>query len=168
MRGILLAAALSVAAAALAEEKNLAPDPSFQEGEKTWLGYVIENPSTWTFNAAQGGEPASVTLTGGRTFLHSSRFAVTAGKTYRIAFKAKGDGKVSPGLLWWKPEFGMAEPHWTRPEQPLAAEAAWKDFTVEFPASPESTEVYVRFEVTAGSATISSVSVVEVPAPAGG
>ena len=149
-----------------AAEDNLLPDPAFAQGEETWPAYVLEMPSVHSFIPAKDDAPAAVRLSGGRTFLHSSRFPVQGGRTYRLSFDARGDGKVWPGFLWWGEGFSMVQPHWTRPEEGLAVDDLWKCYAVEFPAPEASTEAYVRFEVKQGAVRLASVRVSECPEPA--
>lgn len=169
MRAILITAVvllLMVNPAGAAGEENMLPDPTFAQGEKTWSAYVIEMPSECSFIPAKDDEPAAVRLSGGRTFLHSSMFSVQGGRTYRLSFDARGDGKVWPGFLWWNEDSGMAQPHWTRPEEGQAVDDTWKCYAVEFSAPEGSAEAYVRFEVKERVVTVASVEVSERPTPA--
>jgi hypothetical protein len=149
-------------AAALAA--NPPPDVSGLELQKMlpWHFYVIEAPAEVQYAKGQA------TLTGGKAFLHSSVFKVEAGKDYQISLEAKGDGKVSVGLMWWK-AYGddgvsTADPHWTRIEEPTKVCESGHTVKATFKASPEATRAYLRLVVTEGSVTVSDLNVVEVKA----
>ena len=127
-----------------------------------WHFYVIEAPAEVQYTKGQAA------LKGGKAFLHSSVFKVEAGKEYHVSLKAKGDGKVSAGLMWWK-TYGddgvsTADPHWTRMEEPVKVCESGHTVKATFKASPEATRAYLRLVVTEGSVAVSDLNVVEVKA----
>lgn len=163
-----------------AAEKNLLPDPGFEQTLKLtneppedadpyelwvmlpWHHYVIEAPSEVQYD--QG----AVTVTGGKGFLHSAAFPVEAGKTYAVSFKARGGGKVSAGFLWWTryddDGIEMADPHWTRMEEPVKTGDDARDVTARFTASEKTTRAYIRLVVTEGTVRASDLKVTLVAA----
>ncbi|MFN2352880.1 MAG: hypothetical protein ABR497_13160, partial [Kiritimatiellia bacterium] len=113
--GIMIAGGILAASASAA---NLINDPGFKQtkfsplqSDSSWFWYQINGPSGAEVDPGAG----TITLTGGKTFLHSTRFPVKPGKQYNISVQAKGSGKVSFECLWWKAQGGMAEPHRTIP-----------------------------------------------------
>ena len=170
---IAVAAMLSFASLVSAQQ-NLLPDPDFaktrtvmeKEGEQArrhgpntpWKWHVIEAEANVTYN------DGFVEASGGKVFLHSAEFDVEPGKRYDVSFTATGDGKVSAGFLWWnrgKNEARtMAEPHWTRMDEPAEAgsdEPAKISATFEAPGDADTT--YLRLVVTDGTATLRNLQV---------
>jgi len=144
-----------------ADKKQLVPDGCFKEQDKQWKFYVIEMPAAAEFLKAGGGDPDRVKLTGGKAFLHSSAFDVKAGCKYRVAFRARGEGEVQVGMLWWEKydddSILMAKPHWTKQESATKPGKDWKNIEAEFTASEKATKAYIRFVVEKGEVEISEV-----------
>ena len=187
LRQIIVAALLMVvplaACSAVAKQnkettKNLLPDPVFAKSAQIathppkgvdglelrriepWSMFEIELPSTVTYGKG------SATLTGGRTFLHSSAFDVEPGKTYNISFKTSGDGKVSAGFLWWQAydldkRIEMANPHWTKMQEPADTTEKAQRIKAQFTAPADSHRAYLRLEITEGTVTVSNVKVLK-------
>ncbi len=154
------------ATAARAASKNLVPDPGFQKADfaplvdkTTWRWHPIAAPSEAALDKAK----KEVKLTGGKTFLHSPVFDVTPGHAYEIKVKAEGAGKVSIQCLWWTvykgDDIGMASPHCTMPQNPVALDNEAKTFDVLDGAPKDATRAYIRVIVEEGAVTISEPSV---------
>jgi len=113
-------------------------------------------------SAAHSGTNCAV-MSGGKGFLHSSVFDVTAGKTYTLRAWIKGDGKMDLGILWWAKyddeHIAMASPHWQHMEKPVAAQGAWKQVTASYTAPADATRAYVRIVVTDGKVFIDDVTI---------
>jgi len=159
---IVLALTLALAPLAIAETQNLIPDPAFKAAnfdplaeESSWWYYQIVLPSS----AEKQGD--AVTLEGGKTFLHSSPFAVEAGKTYAVQLSASGTGKLSIEILWWA-EYGeetgakMASPHRVVLVEPKAVMGDMKAFKGEAAAPEGATAAYIRIVAEDGTVTVTS------------
>ncbi len=172
MKIILIALPLMLAGAAVAQEKpaNLLPDPVFAEvnldplAEKTtWIWHEIVLPS----EARVDEQAKSMTLIGGKTFLHSGTFDVQPGASYAITLKAAGTGKVSVECLWWKryeeAAIEMTEPHRTISRTPVEVTAEGIKVDVHDTAPEGATKAYIRIVVEGGEVTLSEPSVTPAP-----
>jgi len=151
---------------AAAGPQNLIPDPQFKNFDydplkhrevwkQRWIPYQIKAPSEWKLDAGK----QAVELKGGQTFLHSPRFAVTAGKKLSVAVTAEGSGKVSVQFLWWKEDGGMTEPHRTIPVEPVEVKGASQRITGTDTAPEGAAEAYIRIVVEEGTVTVSQPEV---------
>jgi len=145
-------------------QDNLLPDPEFKQADfkplaekTTWRWYQINAPSEAKV------EGAAVSMTGGKTFLHSSRFAVTPDQSYQISLKAQGKGKVSIESLWWAADGSMTKPHRTFAVKPMDVTEAAQDVAGADTAPKEAKEAYIRVVVEEGTVTVSAPKVVVAP-----
>lgn len=156
-----------------AGKKNLLPDAKFKKADldpladpdkTTWCWYVIEVPS----EATRDKKKKSVTLKGGKTFLHSSAFDVVAGQAYEMELTAEGEGKVSIESLWWtrydKDGIGQASPHRTWAVKPVEIKGEQKLIAGTDTAPEGAKQVYIRIVVESGTITISKPGVYRAPA----
>jgi hypothetical protein len=163
MRGLTIGLALLVVsfvgmAAALADG-NALPDPKFSNAhfaplaeKTTWLSYVIESPSTTKLDKKTN----SVTMTGGKTFLHSSKFAVEPKAKYSYKLTVKGTGTVSIQTLWWTKDDAMAKPHRTfSVKKVVLKNGETKTITGTDTASANAAKAYIRIVVEKGTVTVS-------------
>ena len=158
-------ATVGLSATSQLHAQNLVPDPGFKqadfspeaaiENKTTWLWYQIVAPSEATLDKAKG----AVTMKGGKTFLHSSRFKVAAGKSYHVAVKAQGTGKVSLEYLWWTADGGMTKPHRTIPVKQAELKDATQALEGADKAPEGAAEAYIRIVVEEGTVTISEPNV---------
>lgn len=155
--GVFVCVALATGMGAAAD--NLVPDPEFKEAdfttmpeEYTWIYYQIAGPSS-----VEKGD-GQVTLTGGRSFLHSAAFDVEPGREYEVSVQAEGQGKVSIEMLWWQRHtrlsIAMADPHRTIPVEPTEVDGEQTVSGVAT-ASPDAKRAYIRFVVEDGTVTLS-------------
>jgi hypothetical protein len=169
----MIALPLILAGAAVAQEKpaNLLPDPAFADvnldplAEKTsWIWHQIVLPS----EASADKQAKSMTLSGGKTFLHSGTFDVKPGASYAITLRAAGTGKVSVECLWWKryeqAAIEMTEPHRTIPRTPVEVTADGIKVDVRDTAPEGAAKAYIRIVVEEGEVTLSEPNVTPAPA----
>lgn len=149
-----------------AEPENLIKDAKFEKADfaplaenTAWRWYQIAAPSEVKLDKAKG----TVTMTGGKTFLHSALAGVTPAGKYRMGLKAEGKGKVSIESLWWSADGGMAKPHRTIPVKPVELKGEAKTLTGEDTAPEGAAMLYIRVVVEEGTITVSSPAVVTVP-----
>ena len=145
--------------------QNLVPDPNFREADfapqaamesKTrWLWYQIVAPSEATLDKGQG----TATMKGGKTFLHSSRFKITSGKSYKVSVKAQGTGKVSLEYLWWTANGAMTKPHRTTAVKQAELKEAAQRLEGTYAAPEKAAEAYIRMIVEDGTITLSAPTV---------
>ena len=142
---------------------NLVPDPAFAKAnftpltyESSWMWYQINGPSEAKLDSAA----KTITLTGGKTFLHSSKFAVKAGRKYRVDLTAQGKGKVQIEFLWWTAEGGMASTHDMVAVEPTELKDGENKLGAVVTAPENAAEAYIRVVVMDGTATVSAPSVV--------
>lgn len=152
-----VAATAAVCVAQMAGAGNLIPDPEFKNAalkpltpESSWRWYQINGPSDAVLDAAQG----TLELTGGKTFLHSSRFEVTPGAEYSVSVSAQGSGKLSLEMLWWTKAGGGADPHRAIPLDPTDLSAEFKEFKATAKAPDDAAEAYMRVVVSDGKAVV--------------
>jgi len=169
--GAVVCTGLAVTAALAAEKTgNLVADPSFKQAdfaplakETTWLWYQIVAPS----EAKLDKDKAAVTMTGGKTFLHSAAFDVTAEKKYNISVKAQGKGKIYIECLWWTryddDGIGMAKPHRTFAVEATEIGDETKKIAGQDTAPKEAKRAYIRVVVEEGTVTVSAPSVTAAP-----
>ena len=164
---LLAAGALMPALAAGAD--NLVPDPKFERADfatRPHYQAVVEKGLPWIFHIIeQTGncdvvkDGAAVTISGGKTFLHSSRFKVEPGVQYEVGLTVLGgNAEVSLEILWWPGSRDIAvEP--LRPEG--ATEQKPRTISGVVTAPEGADEAYLRIAVKDGSikATSPSVSV---------
>jgi len=162
--GAMALAGLAASAAMAAD--NLVPDPDFKKVqfepptyESSWVPYQINSPYEAKLDAAAG----KITLTGGKTFLHSSKFAVSAGKAYAIGLQAEGKGKVSVECLWWTADGGMTEPHRTIPVEPVELKGEPKALEGKATAPTNAATLYIRAVVEDGTITLAKPVVTAAP-----
>ena len=162
---------------------NLVPDPGFShtsfesprfyprtpDGKPvptTWVRHQINLPSEVNLNK----DANSVSMKGGKSFLHSSRFPVKAGQSYAVSLKVEGKGKVSIETLWWKKDHGLADgkglpvPHRTVAVEPVTLDDEAKVISGVDTPSPGADEAYIRIVVEDGTVTVSEPSVAETVA----
>jgi hypothetical protein len=143
---------------------NLVPDPEFKKADfkplpkdTTWLWYQISAPSKAELLKGR------VSMTGGKTFLHSSAFDVEPGKKYEVSLKASGKGQVSVEFLWWETYNDMgikqAEPHRTIPVEPTEIKGGEKELKGAGTAPKKAKRAYIRVVVEKGSVTVSNPKV---------
>jgi len=161
--------ALGLGAAAETGAPNLLPDPGFERAvlapdswEGTWLWYRLAGPSAATLDKPKG----AVTLTGGRTLLHSSRFEVEPETFYRISVDARGTGEVSVECLWWDKNRGIVRPHRTVAAKPVAVAAETEAVTGDVESPPHAHGCTVRIAVANGTVEIWRPVVRPAPAAA--
>jgi hypothetical protein len=165
------AAVLVFVSPAVAEDAqtppNLVPDPDFSEvdfaplaEETTWRWYEIVLPC----DAELDEENASVTLSGGKVFLHSSAFDVEPGRIYDVSVQAAGKGTISVECLWWvKYEDSgliMADPHRTVPIEPAeVVDEAEMTVSGQATAPENAKRMYIRIVVEDGEFDVSAPAV---------
>ena len=148
--------------ASVGAAENLIADPGFKKAnfeplaeDTTWLWYQIEAPS----EAEIVEDASAVKMTGGKTFLHSSRFKVEPGKNYQTQLTAEGKGKASVEFLWWTEDGGMADPHRTIPIEPVEIKEGKQKLEGADTAPEKAAEAYIRVVVEAGTVTVSEPTV---------
>lgn len=166
MKSLKVAIVLTLCCVALAGiADNLVKDAEFQEVDfspkairtSTWVTYIIEMPSETTLDK----DKKAVTMKGGKTFLHSSKFDVEAGKKYEISFKADGKGTVSAETLWWDKDGGMANPHRGIPIKPTQVDGS-QELKGTDTAPKDAATCYIRLVVEKGTVTCSAPNVTKV------
>lgn len=141
---------------------NCVPDPQFSKADfkplcpkTTWRSYIIASPSKTVLNK----KAKSITLSGGKTFLHSSKFPVEPGTKYTYKLQVKGSGKVSVQTLWWTKDDGMADPHRTFSIKAVELKNATETITGTDTAPKNAARAYIRIVVENGTVTVSNLKV---------
>ena len=100
----------------------------------------------------------------GKGFLHSTPFAVQAGKQYELSVWVKGTGQASAELLWWT-KYDADEVEMCKHHQDIVpaakAGAEWVRIGKTFSAPEGATKAYVRLVAEAADVWLDNVSVVE-------
>jgi len=179
--GLVVLFGMVAALAADVVVKNLVADPGFQhtsfesprfyprtpDGKPvptTWVRHQINLPSEVNLNK----DAKSVTMKGGKSLLHSSRFPVKAGQSYTVSLKVQGKGKVSIETLWWQKGHRLADgeglpvPHRTVAVKPVTLDDETKVISGVDTPSPKANEAYIRIVVEDGTVTVSEPSVTQM------
>ena len=115
-----------------------------------WVFYEIKLPVADVIDKSTGhggGKGLKLAADKGKGFMHSTPFAVAAGKSYEVSAWVKGKGKATLHVLWWAKytdeEIEMCKHHLDATAA-VQASGEWRQVGKTFAAPEGATKAYVR------------------------
>ena len=150
------------------EHHRFAAPPACHEVIPGWFFYVTEAPAAMEVVSARSYERYAL-LSGGRGFMHSAAFDVTAGQEYTATAWIRGTGHLDLGVLWWA-AYGdghaeMVTPHWEHMKVPAQAADDWQRISATYTAPEGATRAYLRLAGGGGEVHVDQVRIIKAGTP---